>query len=199
MGHAPSATSPFLRPWLIWVAGFIAFPIAGLAGIAAAGRADSVLAALLGGTVTGAVLGAGQVLASRRRLDWRTWIAATAAGMGVGLMIGAASVDYGTSLADLVVMGAVTGTVLGATQTLALPSATRHRWAWAAAMPVLWALGWAVTTLIGYEVDKQVMIFGASGALVFTALSGVLLLWLLPAQDVVVGADRADTPVQARA
>ncbi len=54
------------------------------------------------------------------------------------------------------------------------------RWTWAAALPVLWALGWAVTTLIGYEVDKQVPVFGASGAVTFAALSGVLLHVLLP-------------------
>lgn len=173
-------TSTFVRSWMIWVAGFVAFPIAGLAGTAAAGRADDVLAVLLGGTVTGLVLGAGQTLASNRRLDWRSWVPATAGGMGVGLALGATSVDYGTRLADLALMGALTGAVLGVTQTLALPSRTEHRWVWAAVVPVLWALGWSVTTLIGYEVDRQVMVFGASGALVFTVLSGLVLHRLLP-------------------
>jgi hypothetical protein len=64
-------------------------------------------------------------------------------------------------------------------------------------MPVLWALGWIVTTLIGYEVDKQVMVFGASGALVFTALSGAVLHLLLPAPRG-VEEKPADTPVGAR-
>jgi hypothetical protein len=190
-------TSSFFRTWIVWVAGFVAFPIAGLAGTAAAGRADDVLAALLGGTVTGVVLGTGQALASRRRLNWRTWVPASAGGMGVGLMLGATIVDYGTRLADLALMGALTGAVLGVAQTLALPSGTERRWVWAAAMPVLWALGWTVTTLIGYEVDKQVMVFGASGALVFTALSGVLLHRLLPPPPV-VGTDPAIAPVGAR-
>lgn len=191
-------TSTFFRTWMIWVAGFVAFPIAGLAGTAAAGRADDVLAALLGGTVTGVVLGTGQALASRRRLDWRTWVPATAGGMGIGLMLGATSVDYGTRLADLALMGALTGAVLGVAQTLALPSGTQRRWVWAAAMPMLWALGWTVTTLIGYEVETQVMVFGASGALVFTALSGVVLHRLLPTPPV-VGTDPADAPAGARA
>lgn len=191
-------TSTFFRTWMIWVAGFVAFPIAGLAGTAVAGRADDVLAALLGGTVTGVVLGTGQALASRRRLDWRTWVPATAGGMGIGLMLGATSVDYGTRLADLALMGALTGAVLGVAQTLALPSGTQRRWVWAAAMPMLWALGWTVTTLIGYEVETQVMVFGASGALVFTALSGVVLHRLLPTPPV-VGTDPADAPAGARA
>src|SRR5436190_23815801 len=88
----------FTRTWLLWTAGFLAFPLAGLAGTAAGGRVDSAIAALVGGTVSGLALGAGQVLASRRRLDPRRWIAATGVGMGIGLLVGASLVDYGTSL-----------------------------------------------------------------------------------------------------
>ena len=55
---------------------------AGLAGTAVAGRVDSPLAAFLGGMVTGLVIGAGQALVSRRRLDPRWWIPATTIGMG---------------------------------------------------------------------------------------------------------------------
>ena len=51
---------------------------------------------------------------------------------------------------------------------------------WAAAMPLLWALGWTVTTLAGIAVDQQFTIFGASGAVTFSALSGLLLLHLPP-------------------
>jgi hypothetical protein len=170
-----------MRGWALWTAGFLAFPIAGVAGIAAAGRVDAAGAALLGGAVSGAVLGLGQTLVSRFQLDWRRWVPATALGMGVGLAVGAAAVGYGTSLSDLALMGAVTGVALGIAQTAALPPGTRNRYLWALAMPVLWALGWSVTTLIGYEVDKQVPIYGASGALAFTALSGLLILQLLPA------------------
>jgi len=96
-----TARPAFLRPWLIWTAGFLAFPIAGLAGTGVAGRVDSPLAALLGGAVTGLVIGAGQTLASLRRLEWRRWVPATAVGMGLGLLLGASIVDYRTSLAGL--------------------------------------------------------------------------------------------------
>jgi hypothetical protein len=172
--------SSFLRPWLIWTTGFLAFPIAGLAGTAVAGRVDSPAAALMAGLVVGAVIGAAQSLASRGRLDHLRWITATTLGMGLGLLLGAMTVDFGTSLADLVVMGAVTGVLLGGAQALALPTRARARWVWAAALPALWAFGWTVTTLIGYEVDKQVTVFGASGAVTFAALSGLLLHALLP-------------------
>ena len=47
--------STFLPTWLIWTAGFLAFPLAGVAGAAVAGRVDSTLSALTGGAVAGSV------------------------------------------------------------------------------------------------------------------------------------------------
>jgi hypothetical protein len=180
MTRSGASQPVFLRTWLVWTAGFLAFPIAGLAGTAAGGRVDGPIAALLGGLVAGLILGSGQTLVSRRRLDPRRWIPATTAGMGLGLLLGASTVGYGTSLGELAVMGALTGVVLGVAQAMALPTETHLRWAWAAAMPILWALGWTVTTLGGISVDNQFTIFGAYGALTFSALSGVLLHYLLP-------------------
>jgi hypothetical protein len=184
-----ASRTSYLRSWLIWTAGFLAFPLAGLAGTAVAGRVDSPFAALIGGAVAGLVIGVGQTLASRGRLDIRRWAPATATGMGLGLLLGAVTVGYGTSLADLALMGALTGLVLGPAQALALPPATHHRWVWAAAMPALWALGWTTTTLGGIAVDNQFTVFGAYGAITFSALSGLLLLRLLP------GRTAADSPV----
>jgi hypothetical protein len=187
---------PFLRTWLIWTAGFLAFPIAGLAGTAAAGRVDDPVAALVGGTIAGLVIGAAQALASRRRLDPRRWIPATAAGMGLGLLLGASTVDYRTSLADLVLMGALTGIPLGLAQALALPRHTALRYVWAAAVPALWALGWTATTLGGITVEEQFTIFGAYGAITFSALSGLLLHRLLPYR-VATGPRPTPTPAEA--
>ena len=189
-------TRPFLRTWLIWTAGFLAFPVAGVVGSVVAGRVDSPFAALLGGTVTGLVIGAGQTLVSRRRLDPRWWIPATAIGMGLGLLLGATVVGYRTSLADLALMGALTGVVLGIAQAIALPRETRLRWVWAAAMPVLWALGWTTTTLGGIAVDRQFTVFGAYGAVTFSALSGLLLHLLLPHRAAALP-HPADLPDQA--
>jgi len=187
-----------LRTWLIWTAGFLAFPLAGLAGTAVVGRVDSPLAALVGGAVAGLGIGLGQTLASRGRLDIRRWVPATGVGTGVGLLLGAVVVDYRTSLPDLALMGALTGLVLGPAQALALPRDTRLRWSWAMAMPALWALGWTTTTLGGIAVDKQFTVFGAYGAITFSALSGLLLLLLLPERPA-AGAPPAPTPVGARA
>src|SRR6266545_7407928 len=180
MTRSGASQPVFLRTWLVWAAGFLAFPIAGVAGTAAGGRVDGPIAALLGGLVAGLVLGAGQTLVSRRRLDPRRWIPATGIGMSAGLLLGSSAVGYGTSLGDLAVMGALTGVVLGVAQALALPGQVHLRWVWAAAMPILWALGWTVTTLGGISVDDQFTIFGAYGAVTFSALSGLLLHYLLP-------------------
>jgi hypothetical protein len=193
-----TSRAPFLRSWLLWMAGFIAFPLAGLAGAGVAGRVDDPIAALSGGAVAGLVIGAGQTLASRGRLDIRKWVPATAIGMGLGLLLGAVTVGYDTSLADLALMGALTGLVLGPAQALALPRGTRLRWVWAAAMPALWALGWTATTLGGIDVDKQFTIYGAYGAVTFSALSGLLLLRLLPDRPA-ARPDSAPTPVPATA
>ncbi|MCW2701861.1 MAG: hypothetical protein JWQ45_3396 [Blastococcus sp.] len=173
-------TSPRLRTWLVWTAGFLAFPPAGLAATAVVGRVDSPLAALLGGAIAGLGVGLGQTLAGRGRLDIRKWVPATGIGMGLGLLLGAVVVDYQTALPDLALMGALTGLALGPAQAWVLPRGTRMRWAWAAAMPALWALGWVATTLGGISVDEQFTVYGAYGAITFSALSGLLLPLLLP-------------------
>jgi hypothetical protein len=192
----PADSPPsFLRTWLTWTAGFLAFPLAGLAGTAVAGRVDNPLSALGGGAVAGLVIGAGQALLSRRRLAIHRWVPATSVGMGVGLLFGASVVGYRTSLADLALMGALTGVVLGVAQTLALPRHTHLRWVWAAAMPILWALGWTVTTLGSIDVDQQFTNFGAYGAITFSALSGLLLHRLLPYRTDAVGPHVTPTPV----
>jgi hypothetical protein len=193
-----STRAPLFGTWLIWTAGFLAFPLAGLAGTAVAGRVDDPIAALVGGTVAGLVVGLGQTLASRGRLDIRRWVPATGVGMGLGLLLGAVVVDYQTALPDLALMGALTGLVLGPAQAVALPRRTGLRWVWAAAMPALWALGWTATTLGGIAVDEQFTVYGAYGAITFSVLSGLLLLLLLPERPA-AGSPPAPTPAGARA
>jgi hypothetical protein len=98
-----------IRASLLWTAGFLSFPIAGIAAEAVVGRIDDAGSALVGGLVAGAVIGTGQWLVARRLLDAQTWIPATAVAMGVGLLVGAWVVGYGTSLGELALMGFITG------------------------------------------------------------------------------------------
>jgi hypothetical protein len=175
-GHAPSERRVF--PGWRWVAVAVAFPIAGLIGWTLGGRVDGVDAALVGGALTGAGLGAVQWWAAKGALGRAAaWIGSSAAGYAAGLAAGAALVGYGTDLGDLAAMGAVSGLVLGVAQGLALAAQGRKRLAvaWATAMPVLLALGWSVTTAGGISVEDQFTVFGAYGAVVFTLLSGLLL------------------------
>jgi hypothetical protein len=164
-----------IKAWLLWTAGFLAFPIGGALATGATGRINDVGSALVGGMVAGAVIGAGQWLVARRLLDPRTWIPATAVAMGIGLGVGAWVVGYGTSLGELALMGFITGIPLGAAQAYLLRDRVASAWVWAAAVPLLWALGWAVTTAGGIDVDQQFAVFGAYGAITFMALSGILL------------------------
>ena len=165
-----------VKGWLLWTVAFVSFPIAGIAAGLAVDRINDAIAALVGGLIAGAVIGTGQWLAARRLLgDPVAWIAATAAAMGIGLLAGAWAAGYGTSVGELALMGAITGIPVGAAQAFLLRGRVAYTWVWAAAMPLLWALGWTVTAAAGVGVDRQYAVFGAFGAITFMALSGVLL------------------------
>jgi hypothetical protein len=181
MSHTKNLRAITIRAWLLWTASFLALPVGGYAGTIISGRIDDPLSAVLGGAIAGLIIGTGQALTSSHRIRPVTWITATILGMGAGLALGAAATGYGTSLPDLVLMGALNGLVLGVAQALALPRQLgRSRWLWAAAMPALWSLGWTVTTLARIAVDQQFIVFGASGAVIVTAITGLILNRLLP-------------------
>jgi hypothetical protein len=187
-----------LKAWLLWTAGFLAFPIGGALATGATGRINDVGSALIGGLVAGAVIGTGQWLVARRLLDPQTWIPATAVAMGIGLMVGAWAVGYGTSLGELALMGFITGIPLGVAQAYLLRDRVASAWVWAAAVPLLWALGWAVTTAGGIDVDQQFAVFGAYGAITFMALSGILLDRLRAATPATLPLDPARNQALAR-
>jgi len=164
------------RMWLWVVAILVSLPIGGYIADLIVDGVDSMGAALFGGLIVGAVIGAAEWFALRQRVSW-LWIPATIVGMAVGLVAGAALVDYGIDRGDLVLMGAVNGLAVGVMQALVL---ARHRipgalW-WAVANPPAWALGWFVSSyVISRNIDERFPIFGASGAIVF----GLLTLFLL--------------------
>lgn len=198
---APSSSAPHVRPRRTrarsgrrWFATFVAFPPSGLAAIAVVDRVDAPAAALVGGLVAGAGIGAAQAWALLPRFGSRrtapAWAAVTAAAMSIGLTVGAAAVDYRTSLGALATMGAITGTAVGIAQGGLLWRGTsttrRHAGVWVALQPLLWSLGWVVTTLAGVDVERQYAVFGATGALITAALGALF--------HHRVGADRQLTP-----
>jgi hypothetical protein len=171
-----TATTTWTRSALRWLPTFFGFPLGGFIAELVSGPVDGLLAALVGGAISGAVLGAAQ--------SWgfgpagppaRRWIIATTVGFAVGLGLGAAVVGYGTDFGDLVVQGAICGLVVGSAQAAVLrPQLGVLAFAWAPFVSALWALGWAVTTAAGIDVESQYTVFGSSGALVVTAATAVL-------------------------
>jgi hypothetical protein len=178
-----SASRPAFPGWR-WMAVWLAFPVSGLIGWTVGGRVDAVDAALVGGALTAAGLGAVQWWAANGALGRPlAWIAAGTVGYAAGLAAGAALVGYETDLGALALMGVVSGAALGAAQGLVLARQGRRALAlsWAVAMPVLFTLGWSVASVTGIGVDDQFTVFGAGGALLFTLLSGLLVARLTPA------------------
>ncbi len=173
------------NPWLRtarWMAGFVGFPLGGLAAMIVVGPVDSTVTAVAGGLLTGAVLGTAQAAGLGLRpwlplegAAFLQWIAATAVGLGVGLGIGSTAVGFGTSLPALVVQGAISGLAVGAAQAVVL----RHRLGalalgWPPALAAFWAIGWFITTSVGVQVEEQFTVFGAAGAITVTLLTTVL-------------------------
>ena len=175
-----SHRTPRPRSWkragLRWLVTFAGFPLGGLLAEVVVGPVDAVGPAIAGGALTGLVLGSVQAWAlSPDRVMPEAWIGATAAGFAVGLGVGAAAVDYGTTAGDLALQGAACGLAVGAAQAVVL----RHHlgpltFVWPPGLAAIWALGWTITTAIGVDVESQYTVFGSSGALVVTLLTAAL-------------------------
>ena len=76
----------------------------------------------------------------------------------------------GTEVQDLALTGAIAGGTVGAAQA-ALLGAGR----WAAVTAAAWTLGWMPTVAIGVDVDQGFFVFGSSGAVLVTILTGLAL------------------------
>jgi hypothetical protein len=163
-----------------WMVSFAGYPLGGYAAFLLTGRVDGPGPALAGGLLTGVVLGAVPVWAlGRARPRAWAWITATALGVMTGVAAGGALVDYRTDLRSLVVEGAVTGALVGVAQAVVLVRRLGPlAYAWPVFLSGTFAVGWAVTTSAGIDVDQQFTIFGSSGALVATVLTAVLPLAL---------------------
>ena len=161
--------------WVRWLGTFIGFPLAGVAARVVAGNIDDARAAALGGLAGGIVLGAVQAGIGGIEPGERVrWITATGAGLAVGLTVGASVIGYRTDTASLVAMGAISGATVGVAQALSVPMRRFDRILWGVATPVLWAAGWLLTSQVIVDADRHHAVFGASGALMVSALAGVL-------------------------
>lgn len=174
---------PLATLWLWWLLTFVGFPVGGGLAYVATRALEGTARAAIGGLVAGAVIGIGQWLALRQALAvdaW--WIIATSAGLAAGLGIGAAVVGAGTDARALVIRAVITGLLVGGLQWMVLRQHLTASGGWIVATAAAWAVGWLVTRAIGVDLSRGWTVFGASGAVVFAALTGLALVWLLRRQ-----------------
>jgi hypothetical protein len=166
-------------PW--WMLAFLGFPLGGWLAIVLVGSVDGAVSGALGGALAGAVIGAAQWSALRGRLRVGPgWILATALGVAIGDALGALLTGAGTSLGALLTTGLVTGVAVGLLQWgLALRGRLPLASLWAPVVAVAWPVGWTVPWAIGVDVQRGYYVFGASGALVFAAITGLAMLLML--------------------
>ena len=156
-----------------WLPTFLAFPIGGYITFATVGSVTDPASAAAGGLLAGAVIGAGQWLALRSEGIGGRWAAYTAVAMAAGSGLAAAATGSGTETADLLLLGVVAGAAVGAAQSALLGS---RRLAWTAITAGSWALAWFVSAaVLGQQADEGFVVFGSSGALVATLLTGLAL------------------------
>jgi hypothetical protein len=164
-----------VKRWARWLGTFVGFPLAGVAARLVVGDIDDTMAAVTGGLVGGAVLGIVQVGIGGIEPGVRArWVAATAVGLAVGLGLGARAVGFDTDASSLVVMGGVSGAAVGIAQAFAVPMRALDRALWAVSTPILWAIGWLITSQVIVDADRHHAVFGSSGAVVVSAATGLL-------------------------
>jgi hypothetical protein len=169
------------RFFLWWMLAFLGFPLGGELALLVVGPVEGAVSGALGGALAGAVIGAAQWLVLRRYLRvGPEWILATALGVAIGDALGALLTDAGTGLGALLITGLATGVAVGLLQWGAfLRGRVLRASLWAPVVAIAWPVGWTVTWAFGIDVERGYYVFGASGALVFAALTGLAMLLML--------------------
>ncbi len=163
-----------------WLPTFLAFPLAGLLTIETVGSLHGPASAAAAGLLAGTVIGTGQWLALRSRgIDVR-WVAYTAVAMAAGATVAAIANGAGTDLTDVMLAGLITGAAVGAAQSALLTDERGDAATWTAVTAVAWALGWLATWATIVDIERGYVIFGSSGAVIVTILTGLTLRRELP-------------------
>jgi len=172
--------TPTLGLWLKWMVTFLGFPIGGGVAYLLVRSMEGIAKPTIGGLVTGLVLGVAQWIVLRQVMalsGW--WIVATGIGLAAGLALSVALSGTSIDLPPLIVRAVLTGCLLGIAQWLLLRRHVAAAGLWIVVVTIGWALGWTVTRAAGVDLSRGWLVFGASGALAFAALTGFALLYLL--------------------
>jgi hypothetical protein len=171
------------RFFLWWMLAFVGFPLGGFLAFMVVGSVEGVVSGALGGALAGAVIGAAQWLVLRRYPRVRVgpeWVVATALGVAIGDALGALLTGAGTGIGALLITGLATGVAVGLLQWgLVLRGRLLRARLWPLVVAIAWPVGWTVTWAFGIDVERGYFVFGASGALVFAAITGMAMLLIL--------------------
>ncbi|MDQ0194169.1 hypothetical protein [Paenibacillus wynnii] len=162
-----------------WMLTFFGFPLGGLISYLIVGSVMDVRSSALSGLIVGLVVGAAQWFVLRKAIPlsyW--WILNSGVGVALGLYLGTVIIGTGIDSSELILRGGITGFCLGMMQWFLLKQHVRFSGVWIIAIPIFWALGWFTTKEVGIDLSKGWAVFGASGAIVFTILTYLVLRYI---------------------
>jgi hypothetical protein len=85
-----------------------------------------------------------------------------------------------TSIGALLITGLLTGVAVGLLQGALVLRGRAVLWGlWPSVVALAWPVGWTVTWAFGIDVERGYYVFGATGALVFAAITGLAMLLVL--------------------
>jgi hypothetical protein len=164
--------------FLRWAPTLFAYPLGGFLAVLSVGSVTDPLTAAVAALIAGTVIGAAQWLALGRAAGWR-WLVGIALGMTAGSTISAAITGASTDLLSLAVSGLITGALVGVMQGFALRRGARTIAVWTAVLSASWAIGLVVTANVIVDIERGYVVFGSSGALVVTIITGIVLRRIL--------------------
>jgi hypothetical protein len=164
----PSRSAPILRGLPRWLVVLASFPLSGLLAWVALGPITSPGLALAGGLIVGLAIGATEAWALR--VPIASWSLLSGLGLATGSLLGRLLTD--AMDAGAVVEGLATAALAGlgvaVAQSFLRPPLPRR--AWITLTLGAWIVAWGVSLAVAIDTSQGFSVFGASGALAFTAI-----------------------------
>lgn len=165
-----------MKNW-VWLLSVFGFPLGGFAAVNLASIYDGPLSAATAGLVAGFIIGLGQWLTKRDTLSLK-WPYFTALGLGIGGLFGSVVLEGRSDPVSLTLFGTISGLVVGTAQAFDFAN-RREASLWFVTTFLLWSVSWAITATVIVDPERGYVVFGMSGAIVYTVLSGILLRWIV--------------------